>query len=46
MQARNLIRDAKLDKLLEADELVNMLREGRAFHGWVEGHIAFPPTFK
>ncbi|KAL3153090.1 Heat shock 70 kDa protein A [Trebouxia sp. C0009 RCD-2024] len=45
-QARNLIRDAKLDKLLEADELVNMLREGRAFHGWVEGHIAFPPTFK
>ena len=46
MQARSLIREAKLDNLLEGDELVNMVRDSRAFSGWTEGHITFPPTFK
>ena len=46
MQARSLIRDSRLSKLLEADELVSMVRNGRAFNGWTEGHITFPPTFK
>lgn len=46
MQARSLIRDSRLDKLLQADELVSMVHSGRAFNGWTEGHITFPPTFK
>lgn len=46
VQARGLIRDAKLDKLLESDELVTIVKESRAFHGWTEGRITFPPTFK
>ena len=46
MQARSLIKEARLDKLLEADELIRMVKEGRAFQGWTEGTISFPPTFK
>ena len=46
MQARNLIKDSRLDKLVEADELIRMVHDGRSFAGWTEGHISFPPTFK
>ena len=46
MQARSLIREARLDKLVEGDELVTMVRDSRAFSGWIEGRITFPPTFK
>ena len=46
MQARSLIKESRLDKLLEADELIRMVHDGRSFAGWTEGHISFPPTFK
>ncbi|KAL0027397.1 hypothetical protein WJX79_008379 [Trebouxia sp. C0005] len=45
-KARNLIKDSRLDKLVEADELIRMVHDGRSFAGWTEGHISFPPTFK
>ncbi|DBA87288.1 hypothetical protein WJX77_005794 [Trebouxia sp. C0004] len=45
-KARSLIKESRLDKLLEADELICMVRDGRSFAGWTEGHISFPPTFK
>nr|XP_043614721.1 type IV inositol polyphosphate 5-phosphatase 3-like isoform X2 [Erigeron canadensis] len=35
-----------LSKLLERDQLVRELRKGRAFDGWSEGIINFPPTYK
>lgn len=28
------------------DELKNMMKQQRAFQGWEEGTLAFPPTFK
>lgn len=46
MQARALIREGDIEQLLLADELITMLRDKRAFSGWFEGHITFPPTFK
>lgn len=46
LQARSLIKDTQLDQLLEADELINMVHNSRAFSGWTEGRITFPPTFK
>lgn len=46
MQARSLIKESRLDKLLEADELIRMVHDGRSFAGWTEGSISFPPTFK
>lgn len=45
-KARSLIKDTQLDQLLEADELINMVHNSRAFSGWTEGRITFPPTFK
>ena len=46
LQARALIREGDIEQLLLADELTIMLRDKRAFSGWTEGHITFPPTFK
>ena len=46
VQARSLIREGDIEQLLLADELTIMLRDKRAFSGWAEGHITFPPTFK
>jgi len=45
-QARSLIKESRLDKLVEADELIRMVHDGRSFAGWIEGAISFPPTFK
>ena len=28
------------------DELKNMMKQQRAFQGWEEGPLTFPPTFK
>ena len=46
LQARALIRKGEYERLAEHDELTLMIREGRAFQGWVEGALTFPPTFK
>ena len=46
LQARSFIKEGQLEKLLEADELIRMVRDGRAFQGWTEGQITFAPTFK
>lgn len=45
-KARKCIRKGDLESLIKADELVNMLKTRRAFQGWTEGHLSFPPTFK
>ena len=46
LQARAAIKAGKLSEVAEWDELVNMMRQKRAFQGWQEGQLAFPPTFK
>ncbi|KAK9069695.1 hypothetical protein SSX86_011599 [Deinandra increscens subsp. villosa] len=45
-KTRDLISKNELSKLLEFDQLVRELRKGRAFSGWSEGVIDFPPTYK
>ncbi|ESO96192.1 hypothetical protein LOTGIDRAFT_116088 [Lottia gigantea] len=34
------------DDLIKADQLTHILTEGRIFHGFQEGRITFPPTYK
>ena len=46
LQARAAIKAGKLSEVAEWDELVNMMRQKRAFQGWQEGQLTFPPTFK
>lgn len=45
-EARAALRKGDLAALAEADELSTMRRSGRAFEGWQEGPLSFPPTFK
>ncbi|WCJ43296.1 inositol polyphosphate 5-phosphatase I [Euphorbia peplus] len=45
-RTRELISQKEWSNLLERDQLVRELRKGRAFDGWVEGRINFPPTYK
>ncbi|KAJ9545814.1 hypothetical protein OSB04_025521 [Centaurea solstitialis] len=42
----DLISKNDWEKLLEYDQLVRELKKGRAFDGWVEGVLDFPPTYK
>ncbi|KAM0062685.1 putative inositol-polyphosphate 5-phosphatase [Helianthus debilis subsp. tardiflorus] len=42
----DLISKNEWSKLLECDQLLRELRKGRAFDGWSEGVLDFPPTYK
>ena len=46
MQARAAIKAGNLSKVAEHDELKITMKEQRAFQGWQEGNLTFPPTFK
>ena len=43
---RATLRAGCLQELVAADELTCMRKAGRAFQGWQEGPLSFPPTFK
>ncbi|XP_057502766.1 type IV inositol polyphosphate 5-phosphatase 3-like isoform X1 [Actinidia eriantha] len=45
-KTRELISKKDWTKLVESDQLVRELRKGRAFDGWCEGALKFPPTYK
>ncbi|XP_024030888.1 type IV inositol polyphosphate 5-phosphatase 3 isoform X2 [Morus notabilis] len=45
-KARELISKKRWSELVESDQLVRELRKGRAFDGWSEGTLKFPPTYK
>ncbi|XP_062099059.1 type IV inositol polyphosphate 5-phosphatase 3 isoform X2 [Humulus lupulus] len=45
-KVRELISKKKWAELIESDQLVRELRKGRAFGGWSEGALRFPPTYK
>ncbi|KAL6572253.1 Inositol polyphosphate phosphatase, catalytic domain ues [Orobanche minor] len=45
-RTRELISKKDWSMLLERDQLVKELRKGRAFDGWSEGTLNFPPTYK
>ncbi|KAJ4850236.1 Type IV inositol polyphosphate 5-phosphatase 3 [Turnera subulata] len=45
-KTRELISRKEWSKLVERDQLVRELRKGRAFDGWSEGTLNFPPTYK
>ena len=46
LQVRKAIKARKSEQLLAAEELNRMRQQGRAFQGWAEGPLNFPPTFK
>ncbi|CAI0396326.1 unnamed protein product [Linum tenue] len=45
-RTRELIARKEWSKLAEYDQLTKELRKGRAFDGWREGKLVFPPTYK
>ncbi|RVW94921.1 Type IV inositol polyphosphate 5-phosphatase 3 [Vitis vinifera] len=45
-KTRDLISKKEWSKLVATDQLVRELRKGRAFDGWSEGVLNFPPTYK
>ncbi|XP_060962851.1 type IV inositol polyphosphate 5-phosphatase 3 isoform X1 [Cannabis sativa] len=45
-KVRELISKKMWAELIESDQLVRELRKGRAFGGWSEGALRFPPTYK
>ncbi|KAJ7973998.1 putative Type I inositol polyphosphate 5-phosphatase [Quillaja saponaria] len=45
-KTRELISKKDWSKLVERDQLVQELKKGRAFDGWSEGMLNFPPTYK
>ncbi|KAK6938233.1 hypothetical protein RJ641_031741, partial [Dillenia turbinata] len=45
-RTRELISKKEWSGLLERDQLVRELKKGRAFDGWSEGTLNFPPTYK
>ncbi|KAG0487466.1 hypothetical protein HPP92_009561 [Vanilla planifolia] len=42
----DLISKKEWSKLSESDQLKEELKNGKAFDGWLEGVISFPPTYK
>ena len=46
LQVRAILRSGRIQELVAADELTCMRKAGRAFQGWQEGPLSFPPTFK
>ncbi|KAJ4951358.1 hypothetical protein NE237_028190 [Protea cynaroides] len=45
-RTRQLISQKEWSQLIEKDQLIKELRKGRAFDGWSEGTLKFPPTYK
>eukprot|EP00262_Sarcandra_glabra_P022324 TRINITY_DN9866_c0_g1_i2.p1 TRINITY_DN9866_c0_g1~~TRINITY_DN9866_c0_g1_i2.p1 ORF type:complete len:633 (-),score=109.48 TRINITY_DN9866_c0_g1_i2:236-2134(-) len=45
-KTRELISQKEWSKLVERDQLIRELKKGRAFDGWSEGILNFPPTYK
>uniref|UniRef100_A0A1D1XET1 Type I inositol 1,4,5-trisphosphate 5-phosphatase 1 n=2 Tax=Anthurium amnicola TaxID=1678845 RepID=A0A1D1XET1_9ARAE len=45
-KTRALISRKEWSKLVEMDQLKRELKKGRAFDGWSEGVLNFPPTYK
>uniref|UniRef100_A0A7N0TNN0 Inositol polyphosphate-related phosphatase domain-containing protein n=2 Tax=Kalanchoe fedtschenkoi TaxID=63787 RepID=A0A7N0TNN0_KALFE len=45
-KAQELISRCDWSKLLDKDQLLQEFRRGRAFDGWKEGILTFPPTYK
>ncbi|KAK7855660.1 type iv inositol polyphosphate 5-phosphatase 3 [Quercus suber] len=45
-KTRELISNKDWSKLVESDQLLRELKKGRAFDGWLEGTLKFPPTYK
>ncbi|KAG6624179.1 hypothetical protein CIPAW_16G008100 [Carya illinoinensis] len=45
-KTREFISKKEWSKLVEKDQLVPELKKGRAFDGWSEGTLSFPPTYK
>ncbi|KAL9682583.1 hypothetical protein QQ045_014385 [Rhodiola kirilowii] len=45
-KAWELISGGEWSKLVEKDQLVREFKKGRAFDGWNEGFLTFPPTYK
>ncbi|KAK6940070.1 hypothetical protein RJ641_029601 [Dillenia turbinata] len=45
-RTQELISKKEWSRLLERDQLVRELKKGRAFDGWSEGALNFPPTYK
>ncbi|CAL1363234.1 unnamed protein product [Linum trigynum] len=45
-KTRELIARKEWSNLAEYDQLTKELRKGRAFDGWREGKLVFPPTYK
>ena len=46
VQVRQILRAGHFQELVAADELTCMRKAGKAFQGWQEGPLSFPPTFK
>ncbi|KAL7983572.1 hypothetical protein Chor_000448 [Crotalus horridus] len=46
MEVKELIRQQNWDALIAGDQLVNQKNAGQIFRGFVEGKIAFAPTYK
>ncbi|KAK9943731.1 hypothetical protein M0R45_009331 [Rubus argutus] len=45
-KTRELVSKKEWSKLAEKDQLTRQFRKGRAFDGWSEGLLNFPPTYK
>ncbi|KAG7940854.1 hypothetical protein I3843_16G007300 [Carya illinoinensis] len=45
-KTREFISKKEWSKLVEKDQLVPEFKKGRAFDGWSEGTLSFPPTYK
>ncbi|XP_022990278.1 type IV inositol polyphosphate 5-phosphatase 3 isoform X2 [Cucurbita maxima] len=45
-KTRDLISRKEWSKLAESDQLSREFKKGRAFDGWTEGNLNFPPTYK
>ena len=46
VQVRAALKAGRHKDLVAADELGIMMRSHKAFDGWLEGPLTFPPTFK
>ncbi|XP_073122847.1 type I inositol polyphosphate 5-phosphatase 2 [Henckelia pumila] len=45
-EVRKLVNEKQWAELLNSDQLIKELRNGRVFDGWKEGNIDFAPTYK
>ncbi|XP_075487338.1 type I inositol polyphosphate 5-phosphatase 2 [Primulina tabacum] len=45
-EVRKLVNEKRWTELLNSDQLIKELRNGRVFDGWNEGTIEFAPTYK